>query len=133
MISQEVFTKHLVTLLTFKQVDICKIHNDALYGLLKADFTDLEFMEACERITKQKNLYNKYPDPSLFYENKKQKKPEDIGRYIPPATTTEPMIEDKRFQGIAKGIGDIPKKPVKRERTMEDKKRDYLKACRERR
>lgn len=75
MMNRKQFDKNLTTLLSFKGVEVSQIHNEMLFGLLKNDFTDGEFGEICVEICKTCDLYNKYPDPKLFYDMKK--KPEE--------------------------------------------------------
>lgn len=68
--NKTMFDKNLSTLLTFKGVEFNRTQSDMLYGLLKDDFTDSEFGNICVDICKTCDLYNKYPDPKLFYDRK---------------------------------------------------------------
>lgn len=74
MMDMSKFKKAMSRLVTIKNIEINKAMNDALYELMQDDFTDEEFEGLCVYIVKHENLYNKYPDPTLFYKHK-QKKP----------------------------------------------------------
>lgn len=73
MLDKKQFEKNLSVLLVFKNVKENKMATDLLYNLLKNDFEDTEFGEFCADICKTEDLFNKYPDPRLFYDRKKQK------------------------------------------------------------
>ena len=64
------YTKSLTTLLYFKNVPLNEKHSDFLFNLLKNDFTNEQFNEICMDICKTEELFNKYPDPKLFYDRK---------------------------------------------------------------
>lgn len=73
MLDKKQFEKNLSVLLAFKNVKENKMATDLLYNFVKNDFTDDQFGEFCVDICKTEDLYNKYPDPRLFYDRKQQK------------------------------------------------------------
>lgn len=72
------YIKSLTTLLYFKNVPTNEKHTEFLFNLLKNDFTNEEFNKACEDICKREELYNKYPDPKLFYDRKQKNEPDMV-------------------------------------------------------
>lgn len=64
------FERAMNALLAFKDIPIDHDKNKKFYDLMKNDFTDAEFAEICGDICKTERLYNKYPDPCLFYQRK---------------------------------------------------------------
>lgn len=68
------YTKSLTALLYFKNVPLNEKHNEFLFNLLKDDFTNEQFNEICMDICKKDELFNKYPDPKLFYDRKQPEK-----------------------------------------------------------
>ena len=73
MLNRNTFDKNMSMLLMFKNIKANKQQNDFFYNLLKDEFTDEEFANTCVDICKTEELYNKYPDPKLFYDRKKEK------------------------------------------------------------
>lgn len=69
MLNRKHFDRNLSALLLFKGVKQIPQMDEMLYNLMKNDFTDEQFGNRCIEICKTKELYNKYPDPKLFYEN----------------------------------------------------------------
>lgn len=69
MLNKKMFERNLSALLLFKGVKQIPQMDEMLYNLIKNDFTDEQFGNRCIEICKTKELYNKYPDPKLFYEN----------------------------------------------------------------
>lgn len=69
MLNRKHFDRNLSALLLFKGVKQIPQMDEMLYNLIKNDFTDEQFGNRCIEICKTKELYNKYPDPKLFYEN----------------------------------------------------------------
>lgn len=68
------FKKSLFALLYIKGVEENEFQTNILFNLIKDDFTDEEFGDMCVDICKTEELYNKYPDPKLFYDRKKDAK-----------------------------------------------------------
>lgn len=68
------YIKSLTALLYFKNVPLNEKHNDFLFNLLKDDFTNEQFNDICMDICKTEDLFNKYPDPKLFYDRKPKDK-----------------------------------------------------------
>jgi len=68
------FDESITALLYFKNVPVSETHTSFLFNMMKDDFTDDEFQEMCMDICKSEELYNKYPDPKLFYDRKKTAK-----------------------------------------------------------
>ena len=68
------FKKSLFALLYIKGVEENEFQTNILFNLIKDDFTDEEFGNMCVEICKTEELYNKYPDPKLFYDRKKDSK-----------------------------------------------------------
>lgn len=68
------YIKSLTALLYFKNVPLNEKHNDFLFNLLKDDFTNEQFNDICMDICKTEELFNKYPDPKLFYDRKQPDK-----------------------------------------------------------
>ena len=68
------YIKSLTALLYFKNVPLNEKHNDFLFNLLKDDFTNEQFNDICMDICKTEELFNKYPDPKLFYDRKPKDK-----------------------------------------------------------
>lgn len=71
MLDRKKYDKNMSILLTFKNVKTNNAANEFFYNLVKNDFTDEEFGKMCVDICKTEDLYNKYPDPKLFYDRKK--------------------------------------------------------------
>ena len=69
MLNRKHFDRNLSALLLFKGVKQIPQMDEMLYNLIKNDFNDEQFGNRCIEICKTKELYNKYPDPKLFYEN----------------------------------------------------------------
>jgi len=76
MLSKESFLNNFAILLGLNDIPIDEAKTKAFYDLMKNDFTDEEFEQACSRICKEENLYGKYPIPKLFYKNKVSKEDE---------------------------------------------------------
>lgn len=72
MLDRKNFDKNMSILLTFKNVKANDAATAFFYNLVKDDFTDEEFGQMCVDICKTEDLYNKYPDPKLFYDRKKE-------------------------------------------------------------
>lgn len=72
MLDRKTFDKNMSILLTFKNVKSNDVANNFFYNLVKNDFTDTEFGDMCVDICKTEELYNKYPDPKMFYDRKQQ-------------------------------------------------------------
>jgi hypothetical protein len=70
MINKDLFKKQYTTLCQIKQIAIDKDYVITLWDLIKNDFTDEQFQYACREIIKNEQLYNKQPDPNLFYKYK---------------------------------------------------------------
>ena len=68
------YIKSLTALLYFKNVPLNEKHNEFLFNLLKDDFTNEQFNDICMDICKTEELFNKYPDPKLFYDRKPKDK-----------------------------------------------------------
>lgn len=64
----------MFSLCTIHEIDYKDEQNDALYQLIKNDFTDEEFEKIACEICKNENLFGKYPKPFLFYRNKPKSK-----------------------------------------------------------
>lgn len=73
MLDKIKFDRSLTALLIFKNVKENEDLTKMLYSMMKDDFTDEEFGNMCLEICKTEELYNKYPDPKLFYDRKKEK------------------------------------------------------------
>ena len=76
MMTKQFFDRAINSLLVFKDILLDKEKNKKYYELMKRDFTDEEFAQICGDICKTENLYNKYPDPYLFYKRKPKRTPE---------------------------------------------------------
>ena len=75
MLNRKHFDRNLSALLLFKGVKQIPQMDEMLYNLIKNDFTDERFGNRCIEICKTKELYNKYPDPKLFYDTKTEEDP----------------------------------------------------------
>ena len=87
MLNKEKFIKSLNALLVFCQIDVDEVKTNNYYNLMANDFNDDEFTVICGDICKTENLYNKYPQPKLFYDRKpkigtKDKMTEDLQKFI---------------------------------------------------
>lgn len=72
------FNRALNALLAFKDIPVDRDKNEKFFELMKNDFSDEEFNAICGDICKTENLYNKYPDPYLFYQRKPKINNSDI-------------------------------------------------------
>jgi len=70
MINEKTFNQCIITIITLKDIEINNKKSKLLYNLMKNDFTDEQFQNACNHITKLETLYNKYPSPEMFYKYK---------------------------------------------------------------
>lgn len=77
MLNRKQFEININMLLTMKDIDFNAGKSDCLYRIMANDFTDKEFANACLDIAKTECLYNKYPDPKLFYDRRKTLKPDE--------------------------------------------------------
>lgn len=75
MMNQLCFNRSLNALLAFKDIPLDEDKNSKYFKLMMNDFTDEEFSRICGDICKTEILYNKYPDPVLFYNRKPKKSP----------------------------------------------------------
>lgn len=78
MLTETFFNKTFNALLTFKDIPVDKVKSDKFYQLMKNDFTDQEFGAICGDICKTEKLYNRYPDPCLFYQRKPKPNAETV-------------------------------------------------------
>jgi len=68
MLNKKLFYNNLDALLFTKDIKIDAKKSEMLFKIMENDFTDKEFADACINIAKTECLYNKYPDPKLFYD-----------------------------------------------------------------
>ena len=64
------FDRCMNSLLVMKDIQVSKEKNLAYFTMMKNDFSNEEFVEICADICKTEKLFNKYPDPCLFYQRK---------------------------------------------------------------
>ena len=73
MLDRKVFLKCFNTLLLFASIEPDKQKTEMFYKLMANDFEDKEFSEICGDICKTESLFNKYPEPKMFYERKEKR------------------------------------------------------------
>ena len=72
MLDAKIFKQCIAKICLLKNITINAQNSDALYMLMRYDFDNEEFTEISLKVCKYENLYNKYPDPCLFYKHKKR-------------------------------------------------------------
>lgn len=76
--NSKIFKTALMGMIQLKGLEVSESYVDDLWGLIKNDFTDEEFQYACAQIIKNDSLYNKQPDPQLFYKYRNRPTEHDI-------------------------------------------------------
>lgn len=110
--NRDMFDESLTALLYFKNIPVSETHTEYLFNMMKDDFTDDEFRGMCMDICKTEELYNKYPDPKLFYDRKKESQKTilvEYGSFFLDDTMTEYKehligVSDEQQQAIAEWI-----------------------------
>jgi hypothetical protein len=70
MLNEQIFDECFSALLTLKQIPVDQKTSRMFYQLFKNHFSDGEFKKICGEICREATVYNKYPDPKLFYDKK---------------------------------------------------------------
>jgi len=100
------FKRNIIGLIQMKNLAVDEGYVQDLYTTIKNDFSDEQFEHACQEVLKHEGLYNKQPDPQLFYKYKKGT--EGYGKLF--SMTSEEKAE--YFKGLAEKehvVGFTPK------------------------
>jgi hypothetical protein len=108
MLDKKIFVTKIIQIAELKGLTLLENYAKSMYDLIKNDFTDEEFVQICDYILKNEELYNKMPEPRHFYKHKKceeEQKPYKITPELEASIQWEYALQNKKeINDLAKQI-----------------------------